>query len=165
MHAPSWHAEPASHAAPHPPQFSWSVFESTQPLEHWSGSAVGQVQLPVTQLAPLVQTRPQAPQLLGSVWKSTHPLEQKSGAVLQAHVPFSQIAPVGHVLAHAASIIGGGGAASTKASIDASASVELAESFPASNALAPTSEMEWSPPASAPTSLASATVPSLASLA
>jgi hypothetical protein len=103
VHAPLWHAEPATHGAPHPPQFAWSLLVSTHAPLHALGCAGGHAHTLWTQLAPLGQAPWQLPQWAGSVMKSTHIVPHKLSGSGHPHTPLSQTSPVGHGSAQEAS--------------------------------------------------------------
>lgn len=71
--APPRHSRPAVQVMPQPPQFSSSVFVSTQPPAH-AVRPIAQViwQVPFEQTDIALQVVPQAPQLAGSLLRLTH---------------------------------------------------------------------------------------------
>lgn len=106
---PWLHVSPASHATPHPPQFSGSLPKVTQAPPQ-SAPPPGQTQAPETHDWPAAQRVPQLPQLAGSVEVSAqlHPVLVHTHGVFPAahtHFPSLQVAPDGQAFPQAPQLV------------------------------------------------------------
>ncbi len=99
-HAPATQAVPPVHGLPHAPQFTASVWRSTQAPPHATRGAVqAAAHAPALHTWPMGHASPHAPQLDALVARSTHTPPQRLWPAAQAHTPDVHDWPPAHAVA------------------------------------------------------------------